>query len=144
MRTIWIFSHIMFGHFHMVIRQHPKSHVWFRLWCKMSRQLISIHFCIVLFQDMPGFRGMRYSKFRHVYGSPYRREKCYNNIPITKNSHDANFCAVNPKFLAIILESQGGGAFICVPIERVSESFNFLIFFYIKTYLFLCYIILAK
>ncbi|XP_033624750.1 coronin-2B-like isoform X1 [Asterias rubens] len=69
-------------------------------------------------QDMPGFRGMRYSKFRHVYGSPYRREKCYNNIPITKNSHDANFCAVNPKFLAIILESQGGGAFICVPIER--------------------------
>ncbi|XP_038078174.1 LOW QUALITY PROTEIN: coronin-2B-like [Patiria miniata] len=73
-------------------------------------------------QDMPGFRGMRYSKFRHVYGNPYRREKCYNNIPITKNSHDGFFCAVNPKFVAVVLECQGGGAFLVVPIDRFGRQ----------------------
>ncbi|XP_022085077.1 coronin-2B-like isoform X2 [Acanthaster planci] len=73
-------------------------------------------------QDMPGFRGMRYSKFRHVYGNPYRREKCYNNIPITKNSHDAFFCAVNPKFVAVVLESQGGGAFLVIPIDKYGRQ----------------------
>ena len=63
------------------------------------------------------FRGIRSSKFKHVYGSPSKKEKCYDNIKITKNAHDSQFCAVNPKFVAIVTESAGGGCFIVIPIE---------------------------
>ncbi|CAG9856516.1 unnamed protein product [Phyllotreta striolata] len=63
------------------------------------------------------FKGVRSSKFRHVYGEPAKREKCYDNIQITRNAHDSQFCAVNPKFLAVVTEVAGGGAFTVVPIN---------------------------
>lgn len=66
------------------------------------------------------FRGVRSSKFRHVYGVPAKREKCYDNIKITKNAHDSQFCAVNPKFLAVVTEVAGGGAFLVLPLDHVS------------------------
>ena len=53
------------------------------------------------------FRGIRSSKFRHVYGSPAKRNKCYDNVKITRNALDSNFCAVNPKFLAVVVEVGG-------------------------------------
>ncbi|KAI4488493.1 hypothetical protein M0802_011599 [Mischocyttarus mexicanus] len=65
------------------------------------------------------FRGVRSSKFRHVYGIPAKREKCYDNIKITKNAHDSQFCAVNPKFLAVVTEVAGGGAFLVLPLDRI-------------------------
>ena len=67
-------------------------------------------------------RFVRYSKFRHVFGTPYKREKCYDNIKITKSPHDSNMCAVNGKFLAVVLEAQGGGAFLVVPLSKVRQS----------------------
>lgn len=69
-------------------------------------------------EDMPGFKGVRYSKFRHVYGQPFRKEWCYDSIRISKNTYDSNFCAVNPKYLAVIAESGGGGCFIVIPVEN--------------------------
>lgn len=65
------------------------------------------------------FRGVRSSKFRHVYGSAAKRENSYHNVPITRNAHDSNFCAVNPKFVAVVTEVAGGGAFIVLPINKV-------------------------
>ncbi|XP_044726544.1 coronin-2B-like isoform X2 [Chrysoperla carnea] len=71
------------------------------------------------------FRGVRSSKFRHVYGVPAKRERCYDNIKITKNAHDSQFCAVNPKFLAVVTEVAGGGAFLVVPIDHTGRiDFN--------------------
>ncbi|XP_071055403.1 coronin-2B isoform X2 [Onthophagus taurus] len=71
------------------------------------------------------FRGVRSSKFRHVYGEPSKREKCYDNVKITKNAHDSQFCAVNPKFLAVVTEVAGGGAFIVLPIASTGRlDFN--------------------
>ncbi|KAI5626232.1 coronin-2B isoform X1, partial [Silurus asotus] len=58
----------------------------------------------------------RSSKFRNVYGKVGNREHCFEGIPITKNVHDNHFCAVNSKFLAIVTESAGGGAFIIIPV----------------------------
>lgn len=63
---------------------------------------------------------IRSSKFRHVFGNPFRKEDCYENVRITRNAHDSNFCAVNPKYLAVVTESAGGGTFIVLPLERVS------------------------
>lgn len=60
---------------------------------------------------------VRNSKFRHVFGQAYKRENCYDNIRISKNSWDSNFCAVNPKFVAIVIEAAGGGAFLVLPLK---------------------------
>lgn len=72
------------------------------------------------------FRVVRSSKFRHVYGQALKREQCYDNIRVSKSSWDSTFCAVNPKFLAIIVESAGGGAFIVLPLNKITQvSFRF-------------------
>ena len=65
---------------------------------------------------------MRTSKFRHVYGVPHKKENCYENIRLTRNAHDGNYCSVNPKFLAVVTECAGGGAFVVLPIERVCTT----------------------
>lgn len=78
------------------------------------------------------FRVVRSSKFRHVYGQALKREQCYDNIRVSKSSWDSTFCAVNPKFLAIIVESAGGGAFIVLPHNKVSKSYiEYLFFFFL-------------
>lgn len=73
---------------------------------------------------------MRNSKFRHVYPEPAKRDKCYDNIQITKNAHDSQFCAVNPKFLAVVTEVAGGGAFIVVPLNRVCIGLGYVLNFW--------------
>jgi len=67
------------------------------------------------------FRVVRQSKFRHVFGANEKREKCYDNIRISKASWDSTFCCVNPKFMACIVESGGGGAFLVLPLSKVGR-----------------------
>ncbi|XP_052265040.1 coronin-2B-like isoform X2 [Dreissena polymorpha] len=64
---------------------------------------------------------LRSSKFRHIYGDAHRKEKCFENVRLTRNAHDSNFCAVNPKFLAVVTESAGGGAFVVLPVTRTGR-----------------------
>ncbi|CAF2039673.1 unnamed protein product [Rotaria magnacalcarata] len=64
---------------------------------------------------------VRISKYRHVFGSPYREQECYKNISITKNAHDGTFCAVNSKFLAVVTETSGGGSFLVVLLSEVGR-----------------------
>ncbi|XP_059149783.1 coronin-1A-like isoform X2 [Physella acuta] len=61
---------------------------------------------------------LRSSKFRHVFGSQCRREHTFENVRITRNTHDSNFCSVNPRFLAIVTESSGGGSFAILDVNR--------------------------
>lgn len=63
---------------------------------------------------------VRSSKYRHVFGTPAKKDLCYDNIKVTKTPHESLMCAVNKKFVAVVLESQGGGAFIVAPITEVS------------------------
>ena len=67
------------------------------------------------------FRVVRTSKFRHIFGSNNKRENCYDNIRVSKSSWDSTFCSVNPKFVAVIVESGGGGAFLVIPIAKVGR-----------------------
>lgn len=60
------------------------------------------------------------SKFRHVFGKALRRDQCYDGVRITKSSWDSTFTAVNPKFVAIITESAGGGSFLVLPLAKVT------------------------
>lgn len=67
------------------------------------------------------FRVVRQSKFRHVFGSNLKREQCFDNIRVSKASWDSTFTSVNPKFLAIIVESGGGGAFLVLPHNKTGR-----------------------
>lgn len=66
-------------------------------------------------------RIVRQSKFRHVFGQAAKRDQCYDNIRITKSSWDSTFCAVNPKYLAVITEAAGGGAFLVLSLDKVGR-----------------------
>ncbi|BHF63646.1 Coronin-1C [Sparganum proliferum] len=65
--------------------------------------------------------GIRQSKFKHVFGKALKRDECYECVPITKGTHDSWLCCVNIKYLAIITESAGGGAFAVIPIEKTGR-----------------------
>ncbi|CAG0887326.1 unnamed protein product [Cyprideis torosa] len=84
-----------------------------------SRELLVLHYRVSQQFSPMSFRVVRSSKFRHVYGTPEKREQCYENIRVSKSSWDSNFCAVNPKFLAVVVECGGGGGFIVLPLKQV-------------------------
>uniref|UniRef100_A0A671TZS0 Coronin n=1 Tax=Sparus aurata TaxID=8175 RepID=A0A671TZS0_SPAAU len=64
---------------------------------------------------------VRQSKFRHVFGQNVKAEQGYDDIRVSKVTWDSSFCAVNPKFLAVIVESSGGGAFLVLPISKTGR-----------------------
>ncbi|EDL17422.1 coronin, actin binding protein 1A, isoform CRA_e [Mus musculus] len=55
---------------------------------------------------------VRSSKFRHVFGQPAKADQCYEDVRVSQTTWDSGFCAVNPKFMALICEASGGGAFL--------------------------------
>ena len=61
------------------------------------------------------------SKFRHTFGTPAKRDLCYEGVKISRNAHDGNFCAVNPKYLAVVTDSAGGGTFTIIPLDKVCK-----------------------
>jgi len=67
------------------------------------------------------FRVVRASKFRHVFGKEFKKQDGYDGIKISRNAWDSPMSDVNAKFLAIILEAQGGGAFMVLNIDQVGR-----------------------
>ncbi|KAJ8388250.1 hypothetical protein AAFF_G00135110 [Aldrovandia affinis] len=63
----------------------------------------------------------RSSKFRHVFGKAATKEHCYDGVPITRSVQDNHFCAVNPRFIAVITECAGGGAFLIISIHHTGK-----------------------
>ena len=77
---------------------------------------------------MPRRAFVRDSKFRHVFGEPFKRANCYENIQVTKNVWDGGkYCAVNSKFIAAVLENSNGSSFMVLPIEKVRIFLSFVI-----------------
>lgn len=64
---------------------------------------------------------IRRSKFKHVYGTPYRRQDCYENLRITRNAWDTNLVKVNPLFISVNLQSGGGGSFAVINHENTGK-----------------------
>lgn len=58
---------------------------------------------------------IRSSKFRHVFGDPNRKEKCHDNIRLTKNAFDSNLAKSNGKYVSLNWEASGGGSFAVIP-----------------------------
>ncbi|XP_016409006.1 uncharacterized protein LOC107740952 isoform X1 [Sinocyclocheilus rhinocerous] len=66
-------------------------------------------------------RVVRQSKFRHVFGQAVKNDQCYDDIRVSRVTWDSAFCAVNPQFVAIIVEASGGGAFLVLPLQKTGR-----------------------
>ncbi|XP_062334336.1 coronin-1C-A-like isoform X2 [Osmerus eperlanus] len=66
-------------------------------------------------------RVVRQSKFRHVFGQAVKNDQCYDDIRVSRVTWDSSFCAVNPKFVALIIEASGGGAFLVLPLQKTGR-----------------------
>nr|KAF6492488.1 hypothetical protein HJG59_009680 [Molossus molossus] len=64
---------------------------------------------------------VRQSKFRHVFGQPVKNDQCYEDIRVSHGTWDSTFGTVNPKFLAVIVEASGGGAFLVLPLNKTGH-----------------------
>ncbi|KAL7991917.1 hypothetical protein Chor_016173 [Crotalus horridus] len=64
---------------------------------------------------------VRQSKFRHVFGQPVKNDQCYDDIRVSRVTWDSTFCAVNLKFVAVIVEASGGGAFMVLPLQKTGR-----------------------
>lgn len=62
---------------------------------------------------------VRQSKFRHVFAQAWKAEHCIDDVRVSRVTWDSPLCAVNPKFIAVIIEAGGGGSFLVVPIGKV-------------------------
>lgn len=62
---------------------------------------------------------VRQSKFRHVFAQVWKSEHCVDDVRVSRVTWDSPLCAVNPKFIAVIIEAGGGGTFLVVPIGKV-------------------------
>lgn len=36
---------------------------------------------------------VRASKFRHIFGTPEKGDRCFNDVRVTRSAWDSNFCA---------------------------------------------------
>jgi len=58
-------------------------------------------------------RFVRSSKYRHVFGTPAKKELIFDGIKPSKSAWDSNKVTANTKFIGVIWDAGGGGAF-CV------------------------------
>jgi len=60
-------------------------------------------------------RVVRSSKFRHVFGTPAKKEEAYDELKVTRSAWDTNLICANPSYFAVLWESGGGGSFAVIP-----------------------------
>ncbi|KAJ1844974.1 Coronin-like protein crn1, partial [Coemansia sp. RSA 2703] len=58
---------------------------------------------------------VRSSKYRHVFGTAFKRDACFENLQVSMSAWDTNFVTANPKYMAVNWNAGGGGAFCVVP-----------------------------
>ncbi|KAI8148473.1 hypothetical protein BJV82DRAFT_592242 [Fennellomyces sp. T-0311] len=66
-------------------------------------------------------RFVRPSKYRHVFGTPAKRDFCYDNVRVSLNAWDTNMVQVNPLFVSMNWQASGGGAFAVIPLGTVGK-----------------------
>ncbi|SCZ92845.1 BZ3501_MvSof-1269-A2-R1_Chr1-1g00479 [Microbotryum saponariae] len=66
-------------------------------------------------------RFVRASNYRHVYGSPAKREQTHENVKISASAWDTNLVSASAKYLAVNYQSGGGGAFLVIPLDATGK-----------------------
>jgi WD40 repeat protein len=57
---------------------------------------------------------VRSSKYRNVFGTPAKKEQFYDGLKPTRSAWDSNKVAASSKFVAVIWDTAGGGAFAVI------------------------------
>ncbi|GAA5923519.1 hypothetical protein JCM1841_002971 [Sporobolomyces salmonicolor] len=66
-------------------------------------------------------RFVRPSSYRHTFGTPAKREDCYDNIKISASAFDTNLVSASGKYLAVNWQASGGGAFLVTPLDTTGK-----------------------
>ncbi|XP_043088537.1 coronin-2B isoform X1 [Puntigrus tetrazona] len=59
--------------------------------------------------------------YHDVIGKAAVKGRCYHGLSITRSVQDNQFCAVNPRFIAVVTECTGGGAFIVISVRHTGR-----------------------
>ena len=60
---------------------------------------------------------VRESKFRHLFGKPWKKDLCFSEIRLQTSANQSNAIKTNDDFFAIPWETAGGGSLIIVPLS---------------------------
>ncbi|KAJ3122941.1 Coronin-2B [Physocladia obscura] len=66
-------------------------------------------------------RFVRASKYRHVFGTPNKKENCYDNLKVSRSAWDSNLVKANSLFISVNIEVGGGGAFAVIPLANTGK-----------------------
>jgi len=64
---------------------------------------------------------VRSSKFRHVFGTPAKREACFDGVKASRSAWDSNKVKASTKYLGLLWDAAGGGAFAVIPLEQTGK-----------------------
>jgi len=70
-------------------------------------------------------RVVRSSKFRHVFGAPAKKENTYDGIKPSRSAWDSNKVAASTKFIGVIWDAAGGGAFAVLDSDKKGKLGQF-------------------
>jgi len=70
-------------------------------------------------------RVVRSSKFRHVFGAPAKKENCYDGIKPSRSAWDSNKVSASSKFIGVIWDAAGGGAFAVLDADKKGKLGQF-------------------
>ncbi|ORZ30795.1 hypothetical protein BCR44DRAFT_126804 [Catenaria anguillulae PL171] len=71
-------------------------------------------------------RFVRPSKYRHVFGTPNKRDQCYDNLRVSSSAWDTNLVKVNPLFVSVNWNTVGGGGFAVLPHAQTGKQLDSL------------------
>jgi len=70
-------------------------------------------------------RVVRSSKFRHVFGQPAKKENSYDGLKPSRSAWDSNKVTASSKFIAVIWDAAGGGAFAVLDVNNKGKLGQF-------------------
>jgi hypothetical protein len=70
-------------------------------------------------------RVVRSSKYRHVFGTPAKKENSYDGIKPSRSAWDSNKVAASDKFVGVIWDASGGGAFAVLDLSNTGKLGQF-------------------
>jgi len=70
-------------------------------------------------------RVVRSSKFRHVFGAPAKKENTYDGIKPSRSAWDSNKVSASSKFIGVIWDAAGGGAFAVLDSDKKGKLGQF-------------------
>jgi len=68
---------------------------------------------------------VRSSKFRHVFGTAAKKENCYDGIKPSRSAWDSNKVTSSAKFIGVIWDASGGGAFCVLDVNNKGKLGTF-------------------